>query len=58
MSTLLRMNSLFSILSKRSIVAVAAIGLSTAAASADGRINVLVWDEQQPVSKKVYTNLI
>ena len=56
MSTLLRMNSLFSILSKRSIVTVAAIGLSTAAASADGRINVLVWDEQQPVSKKVYTN--
>ena len=56
MFTLLRMNSLFSILSKQTLWAVGALGLTASAIWADDKINVLVWDEQQPVSKKVYTN--
>ena len=55
-STLLRMNPLFSILSKRTLWAVVALGLTASAIWADDKINVLVWDEQQPVPKKVYAH--
>jgi trehalose utilization protein len=56
MSTLLRMNPLFYILSKRTLWAVGALGLTASAIWADDKINVLVWDEQQPVPKKVYAH--
>ena len=50
------MNSLFSPLRKRALWFVWVLGLTASAIWADDKINVLVWDEQQPVPKKVYAN--
>ena len=40
----------------RVLIAFTAMTLATGAASAADKINVLVWDEQQPVPKKLYPN--
>jgi len=50
------MNSLFSFFQKHALVLLAAFTLATTATLADDKINVLVWDEQQPVPKKLYPN--
>ena len=50
------MNSLFSSLRKQALWFVGVLGLTASAIWADDKINVLVWDEQQPVPKKVYAN--
>ena len=50
------MISLISHFQKRVLVAFTVMTLATGAALAAGKINVLVWDEQQPVPKKLYPN--
>ena len=50
------MISLISHFQKRVLVAFTVMTLATGAALAADKINVLVWDEQQPVPKKLYPN--
>lgn len=50
------MNKKISMLQKRALVLLALQALATTVGLAEDKINVLVWDEQQPVLKKLYPN--